>query len=410
MKVLNNFLRKEGGFVFTGALYTKLISFFISLLLVRVLTQDEFGELSFILSFLTFFIPFSGGGLYYSYLRYAPNIASVKQRQLLFSHSRSLGFIINIVLAIIILVLNHIFDFNQNNSYLNIIIFYIFGYFSVEMIKANLRVQNKNKRYALVDALSISLVLVFGVILSYYFGLVAYIIVFTVSPIIITILYRPKAKMFFKILSGDYLKYGLWVGLGAIASQLMYSLDIFLIGQIVKDSTLIAIYKTATILPLALFFIPNSYITTYYTQIASNDTNKSFLVNFTKSYFKWFSIVSLILACVLIILSEAIIVVFFGEAYEAASELFRILVLGMVGAFILRIPYGNVLAAVGKSSWNAVVALIMLILNGILNYWAISKWGIQGAAFVTSILLWLSGLVSALLFKYYISQLPSTNS
>ena len=73
----------------------------------------------------------------------------------------------------------------------------------------------------------------------------------------------------------------------------------------------------------------------------------------------------------------------------------------MVGAFILRIPFGNMLAAVGKSNWNAIVAFIMLVLNGILNYYAIYAWGIVGAAIVTSSLLWISGILSLVLFSVF---------
>ena len=46
----------------------------------------------------------------------------------------------------------------------------------------------------------------------------------------------------------------------------------------------------------------------------------------------------------------------------------------MLGAFILRIPFGNMLASVGKSHWNAIVAFIILVFNGILNYYAIYAW------------------------------------
>ena len=76
----------------------------------------------------------------------------------------------------------------------------------------------------------------------------------------------------------------------------------------------------------------------------------------------------------------------------------------MLGAFILRIPFGNFLASVGKSNWIAIIAFIILVLNGILNYYAIYAWGIVGAAIVTSALLWISGILSLVLFFVYLKK------
>ena len=104
-------------------------------------------------------------------------------------------------------------------------------------------------------------------------------------------------------------------------------------------------------------------------------------------------------------MSDFIISILFGEEYAEAANLFEILILGMVGAFILRIPFGNMLASVGKSNWNAIVAFIILVLNGILNYYAIYAWGIVGAAIVTSLLFWVSGILSLFLFFYYLKNI-----
>jgi len=185
----------------------------------------------------------------------------------------------------------------------------------------------------------------------------------------------------------------------------MYSLDVFLVGQLINDTTQVAVYRSASIIPIALFFIPNSYITTHYADLAKNSTNKSYLISFAKQYMKLFTLVALGIAFPLYILAESIIVILFGQDYIESVPLFRVLILGMLGAFIFRIPFGNLLAAVGKSNWNAFVAFSILILNAILNYYAISRIGIMGAALVTSSLFWISGIVSLLLFLIYLKKL-----
>ena len=235
----------------------------------------------------------------------------------------------------------------------------------------------------------------------------AYISVFVSLPLLIG-LYHVKLKgRGIPKIPVKFYSYGMWAGVGAIATQLMYSLDVFLVGKLIQDSTQVALYRTASIIPIALFFIPNSYITTHYADLAKNSLDKVFLVSFAKDYTKLFSILGIVLGALLYFLSNFIISLLFGQEYIEAAYLFKILIIGMIGAFIFRIPFGNLLAAVGKSNWNAGVAFTILGLNGVLNYFAIKAWGIVGAAIVTSSLLWISGIVSLLLFVRYLKCMNS---
>ena len=80
IRILKNFIDKEGTYVFASSLITKICSFLTSLILIRVLSPVEFGELAYVLSALAFFIPFSGGGMQHSFLRYAPMYSDKKKR------------------------------------------------------------------------------------------------------------------------------------------------------------------------------------------------------------------------------------------------------------------------------------------------------------------------------------------
>ena len=64
-------------------------------------------------------------------------------------------------------------------------------------------------------------------------------------------------------------------------SELMYLLDVFILGLAVPDETVIASYKVATTIPTALVFIPLSVITYVYPYFARNRTDKAWL---TKNY------------------------------------------------------------------------------------------------------------------------------
>ena len=409
IRLIKDFKYKEGVFVLGASLFTKVCSFLVSLILIRILSPNEFGTLSYALSALAFFIPFSGGGIQHSFMRFAPMISLPDKREDLFKHSFYRGLLFSAVIALLMFLLmpwlNRALDNTSDLFYWLII--YLFSFFVIEIVKTRYRVNHQNRKYASIDVYTSGSVLLLGVGLAYFYGAVGYVIVFVGAPLLVGLFHiklngtvKPKIPV-------KYYSYGMWVGVGAIASQLMYSLDVFLVGKLIQDSTQVAIYRSASIIPIALFFIPNSYITTHYADLAKNSHDKTFLISFVKDYIKLFSILILVLGASLYFLSDLIITLLFGQEYIEAASLFKILILGMVGAFILRIPFGNLLAAVGKSNWNAVVAFTILGLNGVLNYFAINAWGIVGAAIVTSALLWISGIISFLLFVRYLKRINS---
>ena len=408
VKTIKEFIKRDGAYVLSGSLVTKLCNFFTSLLLIRILTPEEFGVLAYTLSTLAFFIPFSGGGLHNSFLRFGSLVSSKQNKQSLFSTTLLKGVLISLIVVVLLFFLFPVFNLNNSvkPSYFYVLFFYLISYFLIEMMKAYYRVFDANKKFSSIDVFSSISLLVFGSLAAYYFSSFGYLFVFVCSPLILTLFYLKRTLKFSTLeLPDKYYSYGFWVGLGSIASQLMYSLDVFLIGQLISDTTEVAIYRTASIIPIALFFIPNSYITTHYTDLAKNSNNKAYLVAFSKNYLKLFSVIGICVSVPLLLVAQPLLALLFGPSYSSAAPLFQLLIVGMFGAFVLRIPFGNLLAAVGKSSWNTAVAFAILILNGILNYFAITRFGIIGAAIVTSSLFWISGITSLLLFYRYLKQL-----
>ena len=402
-----NFFKKDGAYIILGSFYTKVITFITSILLIQILDPNEFGIISYLLSTLAFFIPFAGGGLQHSFLRFAPKISSNTRTSALFRLTLYKGLKISFVLVFILYLLFPYLNLNAEieNYYYYLLFIYLFSFFMIEMVKSNYRVFNKNKGYANIDAIASSALLIIGCLAAYTVGSFAYMLAFVTVPFFVSLFFFKINRNIHISTPKNYYSYGLWFGLGSIASQLMYSLDVFLVGQLVSDTTEIAIYKSASIIPLALFFIPNSFITTHYTDLAKHSNDKEYLVRFAKNYMKLFSVIALVIGLLLYYLASPLVLSLFGNSYASAIPLFQILVFGMVGAFVFRIPFGNLLAAVGKSKWNTLVAISILILNGIFSCYAIQTIGIIGAAYVTSILFWVSGIVSFILFYIYIKRL-----
>ena len=84
---------------------------------------------------------------------------------------------------------------------------------------------------------------------------------------------------------------------------------------------------------------------------------------------------------------------------------FRILMVGVIGVLMFRGIFGNLLASIGKSHINFWIAVATLLVNFVFNYLLIPKYGINGAAVTSAVVMWVSGILSYILFTKYQREL-----
>ncbi|MFO7841077.1 MAG: polysaccharide biosynthesis C-terminal domain-containing protein, partial [Fidelibacterota bacterium] len=202
----------------------------------------------------------------------------------------------------------------------------------------------------------------------------------------------------------DYAKYGVYAGLGNIASQMAWQLDTIMIGAILAQSAEVAVYKAATLIPFSLIFIPSVFMQTDFVYIAERYKNKNYLLNYYKKYLLVFV---LIVIAILAIWYAAggLIVRIFGPEYIEARPLINVLMINVASTFLFRVPLGNILAAVGRAKWNSWSATVLLVVNFFLNYMLIPKFGVFGAAYATVTSISLSSLINIVLFAVYLKQI-----
>ena len=126
-----------------------------------------------------------------------------------------------------------------------------------------------------------------------------------------------------------------------------------------------------------------------------------------KSYMLFFLIISVLMLLVSFLFADFILALL-DPNFVKYSDSFLILMIGIVGIFIFRGLYGNLLSSIGKAHVNYYIATFSLILNVVSNYFLIPEYGILGAAITTAILMWLSGIISMIVFwKIYTKVLVS---
>jgi O-antigen/teichoic acid export membrane protein len=204
-----------------------------------------------------------------------------------------------------------------------------------------------------------------------------------------------------KLEKKKFINFSLFSTANNVISQVLYLLDTFLIGQIMAASVAVATYKAASMIPFNLTFIPLAIMTFVYPYFCNHAQDKVYV---KKKYFqlvKGLFIFNLILVGSLYFLAPHIIKILFTSRYMEAVPSFRILIVGYFFASTFRIPAGNTLAALHKVNYNMIVSIVSGITNIVLDYFLIKHYGIIGAAWATSAIYVISGILSnAYLLRY----------
>ncbi len=416
-----SFEQRGGIYIFFSTILLRIIQFVLGIMIIRLLSKEDYGNLSYAFSITQLIIPFSGAGLYLSLLHFGPIQKTPEDKLKLFAHTLRQGLIYSLLMLGAVLILAGLLAVKMPGSlvYLRLFSFYIISYCLFYSFISLLRIKKQNKAYA--AALLGNSLLVFGLSLLGIFlgGGRGYAIGFVTAPaltaLIILLTLKGKEKESYGLFrrveglpvkSREYTKYGLYTGLGNIASQMAWQLDAIMIGIIMAQSTEVAVYKAASLIPFSLIFIPSVFMQTDFVYIAERFDQKKYLIAYYKKYLMVFTLITAAVMAVWYA-GGAQIVRIFGPEYIEARPLIDILMINVVSTFLLRVPLGNMLAAVGRAKWNSYSAVAMLGINVILNLLLIPRFGVRGAAFATVTAISLSSLINLILFFVYLRQLDT---
>lgn len=412
--------RDRGGFyIFSSTILLRVIQFILGVLIIRLLSKEEYGNLGYALTLAQLIVPFSGAGLYLSLLHFGPIQSNQENKVKLFNFTIQRGFVYTIAVMILMISLAQLLALRMPGSvtYFRLLSVYILSYYLFHTAVSFLRVLKKNKAYAaslLLNSLIVFILSLLGVFLSKGIG---YTIGFSVAPaisaLVVYLAIRKKGKVDIQVFkrikelpvkNSEYAKYGVFAGLGNIASQMAWQLDTVMIGILLANSMLVATYKVAALIPFSLIFIPTVFMQTDFVYIAENHNNRKYLINYYKKYLLIFSMISTVILIVWYAFG-GMIVRLFGPEYVEARSLINILMINVATTFLFRVPLGNILAAVGKAKWNSYSAVAMLLFNLLLNYLLIPKLEVFGAAYATVISISVSCVVALVLFVMYLRSL-----
>ncbi|MDB2633288.1 polysaccharide biosynthesis C-terminal domain-containing protein [Flavobacteriaceae bacterium] len=405
---INGFINRSGSYVLFSTMAARVLSLLGSWIALQLIEAKELGVILFAYGIVQFIIPIGGFGLHQSLIRYGALLKSEDEKQQLFSYVLKKGIVASIAIILVLVGIGYFipFQFDKTYVYFSILSLSILTVFILEIIKIQFRLQHKNRLYAITEFwYNIILTgLIFG--LSYLFQGMGYIIALIVSPVLTALFFIKKLnvklhlKNNLKITNISFWKYGFFGGLSSVVTQLLILIDIILIGYLIDDPVAVTNYRYISIIPFSLLFLPRVFITTDFVTFTEKIHQKDYINRYIKNYMLFFGVVSILLLLFSYFFAEQILYIF-GVEYMDYADSFLILIMGIIGIYIFRGLFGNLLSSIGKIELNYYIISIAIVINVISNYYLIPLYGIKGAAITSAILMWFTGILSWLSFLYF---------
>ncbi len=397
-----------------ATIISRLLSFIASWIALQLIDTKELGIVLFAFNIISFILPFAGLGLHQGLLRYGSLLENEEEKNSLFIFVLKKGLKISFGIALLIVISSFIIPFNFTNTkyYLAFLSLVIIPHYILSIIKIQFRLKQDNKTFSYMEIVYniIQFILIF--LLSYFLKEKGYSLALLLSPILASIIFIKKLKIDYSkklilpFINFKFWEYGFFASLAVSFSQFLIAIDIILIGYLLNNSEAITQYKYITLIPYSLLFLSQVVINTDFVTFTENISNKNYIHNYIKRYMRFFGFISFFICLASYLFSNQILQLF-EPSFKEFSDTFLILIFGICGILIFRGLFGNLLSSIGKVHINNYIAGMALIINIISNYILIPKYGIKGAAITSSLLMWLTGLISYIWFLFLYKKFHS---
>lgn len=402
---IQNFIARAGSYILISSIFARLLSFLASWIALQLIPNKELGIVLFAYNIIVFIIPIGGLGLHQSLVRFGALLTTRNERDSLFRFTFFRGMYVTLLLIILITVSSLFIEFQFKNTryYLIFLSFLLIPMYIFELVKVHFRLLHKNKLFATTEIIYAITLTISVLSLSYFFKEIGYVIALILTPSLTVLCFSKKIQSFLKIkklpykINLEFWKYGFFASLSNVVTQLLFVIDILLIGFILNNAEMVTNYKYISLIPLSLLFLPRAFINTDFVTFTENIYDKNYTFKYIKSYVLFFSIVSIFICSLLILLSEQILYVF-DPVFVQFSDSFILLTIGICGILILRGLFGNLISSIGKAQVNFYIAFFALLLNLGSNFYLIPLYGIKGAAITSTLIMWITGIISAIVF------------
>ncbi len=188
--------------------------------------------------------------------------------------------------------------------------------------------------------------------------------------------------------------------------NIFYWTDSFVIGYL-KDAHSVGLYNAALPIALLLMITSELFIQLFFPLVTKEYSRKkiSLIRELSKQIGKWIFLINLPVIVLLLVFPGAFINILFGSQYLVAKNALRFLAIGILFNSVFIVSHRLIIMA-GKTKTVLLDIIIVAIVNLILNFILVQRYGITGAAFSTMVSLILLNLLFLFQSRHYLSIVP----
>lgn len=389
LKKINSLFK--GGFfhIFFGTILVKLIAFFSSIVIVRLVDKTTYAYLAYADNLYNYALAFAGLGMPSAICKFCAVAKSKGEDKAYFNFALKYGTLFQFLMAVAVIVYVNCFDIAFPNARFLVYVLFFYPILSniLATVMSYIRAHENNKLYSRMSVIQTAIVFV---------GSVAFVKVWGITGIagaryIAILMACYSAFDFIRQELGGAEKYRLSSKERKIFLSMSVSLmisnifsliipmnEMTLVNEMIRSEEVTANYKIATMIPSQLTFVSQSIIIYYFTIIAKMEDKKE-IWRLSKKIGLFTTVVIAGIACAGIMFAPYIIRIVYGSQYEDAIRLSNIFwIVYAINASVRVLPM-NFLPAIGVAKFNAVVSIVTCVLHVVCTYLCISAFGIWGA-------------------------------
>ena len=419
-KIYASKLYKSGFFhIFGTNVLNKILSFVNGIILVQVLTKPEYGLFTYAFNIYNIAMLANGLGMDASVLQLCcERIQDKAFCQRVVRQGARIGGLFTIFLGIVLLGIGMFapLAFETARPLFYMLCLLPLTQFIYALMCIILRAERRNQEFAQLSLISTSVTVFMGITFAWLFREKGLIVGYYLASLVgIGWGYlRLNTRICLKgeELEPEARKSLLSIGTICVMnngiSQMLYVLDIFILGIYFSDESILAGYKVATLIPFGLLFIPSSLMTYLFPYFASHQQDGKWCYSYYMKILHYFGLANAVLSVILFIFAEILVRLIFGSDYVDIVPIFQILVINYFFSATFRSLAGNVLASMRKLKFNFYVTSAAGVVNIVLDIFFIQWWGSFGAAITTLIVTSFFGVVSTVYLIFVLKKSIST--
>lgn len=395
-------LYRKGLFDIMGSGLLNKIFFFVgNIFAVRFLAKAEYGAFGFADSIMAFIITLNGLGITNGVLQFCCEKDNYFERKKYERYGLYFGLLTTGAFSILCIGYAFLGKFPISASR---IVFFVYSlypmtYFLFTYFCVVLRCYDENKKYARIRNINAFVYAACEIAGTYFFNEIAIVVALYLATLTSSYVGYRYIKKYHneqpnieeetgslkltKNEKTEYIKYSVYTSLNQVVTNLVGFVDVLLIGAIVANPQEVAAYKVATVIPLALMFIPDSILMFFYPYYARYKDDKKWIRESTKKLFMYASALNIVISLSLFILAPYIITILWSKKYISSVFPFRVLAFNYFISATFRYNIIYIMNALRQVKIVLVVNIISGILDILLNYVLITAFGMVGAAFAT---------------------------